>query len=292
MIEFKVPMFPHVIGRAMVREVRHAGMELVNWRFVLRGLALALGLLVVFLLATAIILPRLIPQPPAGPIPPQPTILAPAGDLPEGPIAMQEWARYEGEPLRLAGCGFLFADSSGDVVGATTAHSLDLGNAAHALGSVEFRIAGQDDSAIFFTEFFGYPGRPRLLGMDLTIDYVLLKPDRAVGGATVLETDWRGTPQPGERVMLFSGLDGESVYQGSVLAVDERGAWIVMDEIFEPGLMSGSPMMSVHTGRVVGMALAATVRDGRLLLGIHPIGSLVAKADSAMDFPGMQGFTR
>jgi hypothetical protein len=276
----------------MVGEVQHADVDLMNWRFVLRGLVLALGLLVVFLLALAILLPRLIPQPPAGPIPPQPTILAPAGDLPGGPIALQEWARYEGESIRLAGCGFLFADSSGDVVGATTAHSLDLGNAAHVLESVEFRVAGQEDSVIVFTEFYGHPGRPRLLGMDLTIDYVLLRPDGAAGGATVLEADWRGAPQPGERVVLFSGLDGESVHQGSVLAVDERGAWIVMDEIFEPGLMSGSPVMSLHTGRVVGMALAATVRDGRLLLGVHTIGSFVAKADSATDFPTLQSFRR
>jgi hypothetical protein len=264
----------------------------MNWRFVLRGFALLLGLLAVFLVALAILLPRLIPQPPSGPIPPRPTILVAAGDLPQAHVAFQEWARYEDEPFRLAGCGFLFATSNGDVVGATTAHSLDLGNAAHALQRVEFRSAGQEDSVIEFSELFGFPGRPRLLGMDLTIDYVLLRPTQDVGADGILETDPRGAPQPGERVMLISGLDGERAYLGSVLAVDQRGAWVVMDEIFEPGLMSGSPVLSIHTGKVVGMALAATVRDGRLLLGIHPIGSLVTKAESALEFPGLGDYRR
>lgn len=264
----------------------------MNWRFVLRGFALLLGLLAVFLISLAILLPSLIPQPPSGPIPPRPTILVPAGGLPDAPAAFQEWARYEDEPFRLVGCGFLFVNSKGDVVGATTAHSLDLGNAAHILERVEFRGAGQEDSLIEFSDLFGLPGRPRLLGMDLTVDYVLLRPAHEVHAELVLEPDPRGAPQPGERVILFSGLDGENAYSGSVLAVDERGAWIVMDEIFEPGLMSGSPVMSAHTGKVVGMALAATVRNGRLLLGIHPIGSLLAKAASTSEFPNLGDYRR
>jgi len=264
----------------------------MNWRFVVRGLALMLGLLAVFLISLAVLLPRLIPQPPSGPVPPQPTILAPAAEPPDGPVALQEWARYERDDFHLAGCGFLFVDSSGEVVGATTAHSLDVGNPAHVLQSVEFRLAGQEDFGIEFSQFFGFPGHPRLLGMDLTIDYVLLKPARVPADLLVLEADPRGEPQPGERVMLYSGLDGGSGHTGSVLAVDARGAWIVMDEVFEPGLMSGSPVISIHTGKVVGMALAASVRDGRLLLGIHPIASLVAKADTAVEFPAMRNYRR
>ena len=56
-----------------------------------------------------------------------------------------------------------------------------------------------------------------------------------------------------------------------------------MDEAFDPGLMSGSPVVSFHTGRVVGMALAAGLREGHTVIGIHPIGSLVAKGLEAVD---------
>jgi hypothetical protein len=268
----------------------------MNWRYVLRALALGLGVLAVLLTALAIMLPRLIPQPPSGPVPPQPTILAPRGDLPVGPAGLQEWARYRDESYLLAGCGFLFAAADGEALGATTAHSLVLGSEARVLEGVRFQIAGQDESVAEFSELFGLPGRPRFLGMDLTIDFVLLKSAQGVDPSLILEPDPRGAPQAGERVVLYSGLGDElgsaSVFEGSVLAVDELGAWIVMDEIFEPGLMSGSPVFSQHTGQVVGMALAATVRDGELLLGIHPIGSLVAKAETASVFPRMGDFRR
>ena len=268
----------------------------MNWRFVLRGLALGLGVLAVMLTLLAIMLPRLMPQPPSGSIPSRPTILAAVGELPAGPVGLQEWARYADQSYRLAGCGFFFASPNGEVVGATTAHSLDWGSATHVLESVAFRVGGRELFAAEFSELHGNPGRSRLFGMDLTIDFVLLKPSQAVDPALVLELDPRGAPQPGERVVLYSGLgdatSGAGVHEGSVLAVDDLGAWIVMDEVFEPGLMSGSPVLSLHTGQVVGMALAATVRDGRLLLGIHPIGSLAAKAEAANVFPPIEDFRR
>jgi hypothetical protein len=58
-----------------------------------------------------------------------------------------------------------------------------------------------------------------------------------------------------------------------------------MDERFDPSLMSGSPLVSQHTGQVVGMAVAASPRRTRLYLGVHPIGSIVEKAESATEFP-------
>jgi hypothetical protein len=269
---------------------------MMNWRFVLRGLALGLGFLVVLLAALAIALPRLMPQPPSGPIPPQPTIVAAREDLPAGPAGLQEWARYGDGDYRLAGCGFLLLVPNGDVVGVTAAHSLALGGATYALESVAFRVAGDEELIAEFSALYGIPGQPRILSMDLTNDFVLLRLDQDVDPSLVLEPDPRGAPQPGERVVLYSGLgddsDRQGVYEGSVLAVDELGAWIVMDEIFEPALMSGSPVVSGHTGQVVGMALAATLRDGRLLMGIHPIGSLVAKAEMASVFPSLVDFRR
>jgi hypothetical protein len=49
-------------------------------------------------------------------------------------------------------------------------------------------------------------------------------------------------------------------------------------------MMSGSPIVSFHTGRVVGMALAAGLREGHTVIGMHPIGSLVEKGLEAVDF--------
>jgi hypothetical protein len=62
-----------------------------------------------------------------------------------------------------------------------------------------------------------------------------------------------------------------------------------MDEQFDPGLLSGSPLVSGHTGKVVGMTIAAAARGGRLILGFHPIGSLVRLAEAAVDTPALAG---
>jgi hypothetical protein len=268
----------------------------MNWRFVIRGLALGLGLLALIVAVVALALPRLFPSPPSGSPPPQPTIVAARGDLPSALVGLQEWARYEGEAYQLSGSGFFFSGPNGDVIGATSAHSLDMGNPSHVLERVAFRIAEGDDFVVECTELYGLPGRPRLFGLDLTRDFVLLKPSGDVDPALVIGPDPRGAPQPGERVVLYSGLgetaNAGSLLEGTVLAVNGTGVWILMDERFEPGLMSGSPVLSQHTGRVIGMVLTATLRGGELVLGIHPIGSLVEKAEQATTFPLISEFKR
>jgi hypothetical protein len=49
--------------------------------------------------------------------------------------------------------------------------------------------------------------------------------------------------------------------------------------------MSGSPFVSEHTGNVVGMAISAGQSEFGLMIGMHPIGSLVNKAEGATVFP-------
>jgi hypothetical protein len=63
-----------------------------------------------------------------------------------------------------------------------------------------------------------------------------------------------------------------------------------MDETFDPGLMSGSPLLSQHTGQAVGMAIAASPQGVRLALGFHPIGSLVRLGEAAVAFPALAGY--
>jgi hypothetical protein len=48
------------------------------------------------------------------------------------------------------------------------------------------------------------------------------------------------------------------VLDGTVQSVDDRAVWVLMDDWFDPGHMSGSPFVSQHTGQVVGMAVAAS----------------------------------
>jgi hypothetical protein len=108
----------------------------------------------------------------------------------------------------------------------------------------------------------------------------------------VLTPDPRDAPQPGERVSLFTGIGEERVLEGTVQSVSDVAVWVLMDEAFAPGLMSGSPFISQHTGQVVGMLIAVTPRRTRLLMGMHPIESIVQLAESRTESIKMDDYQR
>lgn len=258
--------------------------------FIVRGGLLALLLTLV---GVAIGLVVIVAHTPIGsplpPTPPPPTIPAPAGELPSDTVAFQEWIRYQGEPYVLAGSAFLLrlpdeAAGGGTVIAVMTAHSMLIGDPGHPLERIALRMPGHASPFVELDTFFGPPGHPRT-GDDMTVDYVLLQVPQPITPSLVLDPDPRGGPQPGERVTLFSGLgteEGEAYRPvGTVQSVDGTSAWVVMDELFNPGMMSGSPVISQHTGRVVGMTIAASLRRDHLLIGLHPVGSIVRYAAQA-----------
>lgn len=264
-----------------------SGKPRVNWKFVLRGGAFALLSLILLLIVSGILLRHQLAAPPAGALPARPIIAAPKGKLPGAPVGLMQWARYQGEEYRPVGCGFFFLLDDGTVVAAMAAHSVALDRRDHPLERIALGIAGEAGFIAEMDTLFGVPGKPRL-GRGLSGDYLLLKVDQPIDPALVLAPDPRGGPQAGERVVLYSGLGdgagGISLRMGTVQVVDKHGAWVVMDEIFSPAGMSGSPFLSEHTGRVVGMALAATQREDGLVIGMHPIESLAEKALDAAVF--------
>jgi hypothetical protein len=267
----------------------------LNIKFVLRGLLLALPVAAITSVAFILVMFRAQLGRPPDPTPPPPTILAPRGELPAGPVGLQEWARYRGEVYSLVGSGFLIPLSDGKIVGVTTAHSVSLGNPDRPLEQIALGVASQTDFVAEFDTLWGQPGQPRT-GGDMTVDYVLLQTDQPIDSSFVLTPDPRGVPQPGERVSLFSGVGdghgGRRILEGTVQSVSDTAVWVLMDDLFNPGLMSGSPFVSQHTGQVVGMAIAVSLRGSRLLLGAHPIGSIVQLAGSATEFPKLSEYRR
>lgn len=217
-------------------------------------------------------------RPPAelSPLPAPPTILAARGTPPAGIVAFEEQVKTS-TGYATVGCGFLLRLPSGDAVGVTTAHSLGEGRFA----PIAFQQAGRDSIVASFGQLYAPLGRPRT-GADMTIDYVVMRPDAEPVAAFVLQPDPRGAPQPGERVTLYSGLgDGRGnprLLPGTVESVDDNGAWIRMDEAFDPAGMSGSPILSQHTGQVVGMIIVMNWAGGRLRIGINPIGAILDAA--------------
>jgi len=267
----------------------------MNVRFVLRGSLLAVVAVLVALATVLLFTERgrqsllsLPPEAPAAPI-----ITAPRGPLPNSPGGLIEWTRYDGGSYNPVGRGFLFRLFDGQVVGVTTAHSLSFG-AQPPLRNVALALHEQTQPVIQFDTLRGTPGEARS-GEDMTVDYVLLNVpiDAALDPALVLSPDPRGLPQAGERVVLYSMMnDHARRFDGAVLSVDPTAVWVVMDEMFEPSGLSGSPFISQHTGQVIGMAIATTRRGGKILLGLHPIGSLVEKALKAQTFPKIIDYRR
>ncbi len=253
----------------------------MNIRFVVRALLLGMPLALCLMVGWVLVQTPIVRPP--DPTPPPPTILAPAGKMPEKPVGLREWAQYHGDPYRPVGSGFLLLLDSGEVVGVTTAHSTTIGDPNHLLERIALGAAG---GTVFVGEFDtlrGSPGR-RFTVDDFTLDYALLQPGEAIEPDLALGADPRGAPQPGERVTLFSGVDGRT-RQGTVQSAGGSTVWVLMDEWFNPSQLSGSPLVSQHTGQVVGMVVAGSPRLNRLLLGAHPIGSLVRLAESAAEFP-------
>ncbi len=268
----------------------------MNVRFVVRGSLLALiavlAALLFFTERGRQLLPSLPPEVPAAPV-----ITASRGPLPNSPGGLIEWTRYDGGSYHPVGRGFLFRlRGQGDgalVVGVTTAHSLSFG-VQPPLRNIALALHEQTQPVIQFDTLHGEPGEARS-GEDMSVDYVLLNvpTDAALDPALILDSDSRGLPQVGERVVLYTLMNDQARrFDGAVLSVDPTAVWVVMDEVFDPSGLSGSPFVSQHTGQVIGMAIATTRRGGKVLLGLHPIGSLVEKVLKAQTFPKIIDYRR
>ncbi|MEW6718692.1 MAG: hypothetical protein AB1345_14480 [Chloroflexota bacterium] len=214
-----------------------------------------------------------------GPTPIPPTILLPAGPLPSENAGLSEWVQSPDQPPTLAGSGFILELPDGNLIGVTTAHSLGLPQTLPNDTSISLRSA--DDSILTALLQDCLVGAPRT-DANLTVDYLILPVLSAVPTHLVLKPDPRGSAQAGERVVLFSGVhqpEGKPhTYTGTVLSVEAEAIWVIMDSWFNPGLMSGSPVLSQHTGKVLGMAIAAQITGSRLNIGLHPVVSILEQA--------------
>jgi hypothetical protein len=265
-------------------------------RYIARFLIAFLALTVVTLTALSFLPPPILRQlvlwsqalasPPEA-TPPPPTIIAPRGEMPTAKVGLTEWAQFEGSSFEPRGSGFLLRLSNGEVIGVTTAHSVgDLRQPDNTLAQLALGEPDQPAFVIQGDTLYGEPGLPRA-GDDLTVDWLLLKvePAQPIDRSLILTPDPRGGPQPGERVKLYSGSGARDAFGGVVQSVDVNGIWALMDDAFDAGGMSGSPLLSQHTGQVVGMAVAVDYSRSRVRIGFHPIGSIVEKAEAAVKFP-------
>jgi hypothetical protein len=233
-----------------------------RWDFILRGLLVSLIFLGIVGLSGFLWL-RWLSLPPD------------LGELaPRRPPAIPPPQRSKG--LLFQSSGFLLQVDE-QVYAVTAAHSLIDFMGQGMPEVIPIASPGGSDHLLEIETNGGLWGRPRW-GRDLSVDYAIFTVEQAIDPQWILHPDPRGMAEQGEQVWLHSGVgDGSDVFGGTVYSAKASAVWVVMDEQFGPWMMSGSPFTSAETGQVVGMAIAMGQQDGRLVIGMHPIGPLVKK---------------
>jgi len=216
--------------------------------------------------------------PEMGPMPPEPVISAPRGALPGGYVAFT--GNANGSEFA---CGFLLELEDGQRVGVSSAHAAPVPPPGASLAfstpgnALTIPLEGQIALGSIFQ-------RNRF-----TMDYALWSVAEGVDTEHFLRPDPRGNGQPGERIVVYGrfadGKGGSKSWAGTVMLASEEATFIQMDEVFQTYGFSGCPVVSQHTGQVIGMAVAGT-RKGPTRMGVHPIGSLVEKARKAIGKAG------
>lgn len=228
----------------------------------------------------AVVVPRV-------PVPPPPVITAPRGALPTCKVGLHVWGQTASGHWVERSSGFVLL-VDGAPVGVATRHAnLDVGVVAYN----RYAMRPDDVSGWVFeaTHLLGPPGVYPYQGYAFTQDYLLFAPAVPPVAAYALTPDPRGQPQPGERIVLYNGLPAGGTFTGTVTVVGETYFWAQMDEAFAPHGMSGSPVLSAHTGQVVGMAVVGQQGTNATYVGFHPVGNLVRLAHQAETRPALNG---
>lgn len=257
----------------------------LNWRFIVFGTLVGLLPPALVGLGFIVYLRTLAPVAPAGPTPLPVTPVAPVGALPTAHVGLALWARYDfGE--QMGGTGFFLRLPDDTVVAVAAAHSL----IPAWLRSVTLR----EQASLNFpaprefalAEFYGPPGRPTNLRV-MAGDYTLLVAPPAIAQTApelILTPDPRGYPEVGERVRLVCATvalqpDGRCQMDATVTHVDLDGIWIALDANFDAVGSSGGPVLSLHTGHVIGTVSAGMLRGGDpQRLALNPIAAILQAA--------------
>ncbi len=259
------------------------------WPALLRawiGFLIALLAIIIYLALNPGVLRALIPSlpipgvvdiPAPGPTPLPPVISAQRGSLPRGYAAL--WGESEGNPF---GCSFLLELDDGQRVGISAAHATP--NLSRQTPAVLQSSDGTQAAVLRGQIGYGH----EFIKDNLTSDYVLWAVAETINQESLLKPDPRGQGEVGEGVVVFSPFitvaGGSKSLPGVVKSVLPGATWIQMRDSFDPHGFSGCPVVSQYTGRVIGMAVAGA-DEHPVVLGLHPIGSLVEKARLALTRP-------
>jgi hypothetical protein len=241
------------------------------------GLVLILAFNPGALRAIVALVPGIVEMPVFGSRSPVPVINVPQGHLPGGFRAFTGW--FSGISIS---CGFLMELEDGRVVGVTAAHAT-----APLPRGIPAEFYAPD--GVLMASLKGQIGRGQTFRQDhLSFDYVLWAVAENTDPMLFLKADLRYQGQPGEGVVVIGwpsdGAGGSIHWPGVVMKVTPEATWIQLEGSFEPAGYSGCPVVSQYTGRLIGMAVVGANRPP-VIMGLHPVGSLLEKARTALASP-------
>lgn len=222
--------------------------------------------------------PGVVTVPTPGPTPPSPRFADTQGEIPGGFLAFAG-AFQDGT----FACGFLMELEDGQKVGVSAAHATPV-----LSGDVPAQLCtpGREPAALLRGQLARGSTFQRA---NFSSDYVLWDVSRVSAGTHLVQPDPRGRGEPGERVFVYSWESSRAGtpirHPGVILSATEEAIWIQLEESFSPAGYSGCPVLSQHTGKLIGMAVAGEDKHP-VVMGLHPAGSLIEKAQAVLSSKG------
>ncbi len=224
--------------------------------------------------------------------PPAPAKRAKKIERPTSPIVFQPYFYYRDLPEPSAnGTGFFAKGPDRKVVAIGSAHYVDFENSpllkAEWLSNVDWSVAAT------LTKSWGPPGNAGTTEpIDLRPDYLIMPVETDVPKESVLRLDKRLYPKKGERIWFPNKKHntplGFEWVGGSVTDSDIEFIEVTLDRHVPMQSQSGSPVISIKTGRVIGTLSRCIDDPPRTIIYLCPASSIRKAIRTATDHPPLE----
>jgi|GEM_PF-1714599 len=224
--------------------------------------------------------------------PPAPAKRAKKIERPTSPIVFQPYFYYRDLPEPSAnGTGFFAKGPDRKVVAIGSAHYVDFENSpllkAEWLSNVDWSVAAT------LTKSWGPPGNAGSTDpIDLRPDYLIMPVETDVPKKSVLRLDKRLYPKKGERIWFPNKKHntplGFEWVGGSVTDSDIEFIEVTLDRHVPMQSQSGSPVISIKTGHVIGTLSRCIDDPPRTIIYLCPASSIRKAIRTATNHPPLE----
>lgn len=211
---------------------------------------------------------------------------------PTQPILFQPAFLWQDSNDTRQGTGFFTRTTNGQTIGITSSHFIRFDGPV--LKKAAWLHIRTKEPVTKFSKSFGIPGNggsSDFLRTDLRSDYLLLLADNPIDEKYLLELDEREMPQVGEPICFpnkNSNVElGFILVSGHVSAVHTGYITINLDQSVAMQSQSGSPIISLMNGKVIG-TLSRSVGKESTILNLTPASAILQAIKNTTSFPSVE----